>query len=72
MAVAPSSCRFYTRNEQRNKVDKKSQHMVQTEERPLDRHVSEKHVRPDCVTHSGMFSPSSAALVYHPGKPPRA
>lgn len=33
--------------------------------RPLERHVSEKHVRRDCVTRPAVIPPSSAALVYH-------
>lgn len=40
--------------------------------RPLERQVSEKHVRRACVTRPAVISPSSAALVYHVQKPQRA
>lgn len=70
IAVAPSSCRFYTRNEEKTgkKSIQKSVSGKYNRGRPLKHHVSEKHVSRDCVTHSVTFSPSSAALAYHPGK----
>lgn len=39
--------------------------------RALKRHVSEKHVSRDCVTHSAMFFSTSVAVVYQSQKPPQ-
>ena len=69
MAVAPSSCRFCTRKQGKRTRKKRSVSGDQNRGRPLKRHVSEKHVSRDCVTHSLVFFLSSAALVYHPEKP---
>lgn len=71
MAVAPSSCRFYTQNERetQRKGGKKSIRGNYNRGRPLKRQVSKKHVCRDCVTHSVMFFPSSAAHVYHTERP---
>lgn len=74
IAVAPSSCRFYTQNEEKvkRKEKKKSVRSDYNRGRPLKRQVSKKHVCRDCVTHSVTFFPSSAALVYHAERPQRA
>ena len=69
MAVAPSSCRFCTRKQGKDRKKKRSVSGDQTRGRPLKRHVPEKHVSQDRVTHSLLFFLSSAALVYHPEKP---
>lgn len=73
IAVAPSSCRFYT--PQWAKADRRKRSQSggdHSRGRPLKRQVSEKHVCRDCVTHSAVFFPSSAGLVYHVEKPQRA
>lgn len=56
MAVAPSSCRFYGRNQ------KKAVRGDHRREMSLQHHVSEKHVGQDCVTHSVMFPFISCCL----------
>lgn len=72
MAVAPSSCRFYTQNEQETQKEKGGKKSVRGDYnrgRPLKRQVSKKHVCRDCVTHSVVVFPSSAARVYHAERP---
>lgn len=72
IAVAPSSCKFYTRNEEKTekKLYEKKVSKWWSQQRKAFKTSS---VRKTCVP--GLchcFFPSSVALVYHPEKPPQA